>query len=74
MNSTDNAVPEDKPAKRDRMGKRKIAAMVMSKKDSTKMHVLKRLQEYFSKKEDAENRMKKLAKSLGVKITRLELK
>ena len=56
------------------VGRRAIMSLVMSRSDSTKQYIAKRLQTYFHKREESAKRLNKLAKTLGVKITRLELK
>lgn len=68
---------EPKPvvkAKKDYIGRTSILKMVLERSESTQRYVMVKLIEKFKRRGEAEIRLRKLAKSMGVKVARLELK
>lgn len=68
---------EQKPVvktKKDYIGRTSILKMVLERSESTQRYVMVKLIEKFKRRGEAETRLRKLAKSMGVKVAKLELK
>ena len=67
----------EQPAKKQRksyMGRRALLALVLSKSPSTRKWLMTKMEKELHVKDKAMRDIKLLAKSLGVKLTKLEIK
>jgi hypothetical protein len=74
MRRADMTEPVIKKPRKAYTGRRAILNLILSKSDSTKRWLLRKLEHQVQIKAQSQKKLRALAKSMGVRITKLELK